>query len=161
MSKKDPAATVPPNPTAHPSHHSLIPYLVVRDAARAINFYKKAFGAIESLRLDAPDGKVMHADLKIGICHVMLAEENSKTGTRSPVSFGCPVMLYLYVEDVDRAVDRALKAGAKLSQPVKDQYYGDRAGSVEDGFGYVWFLATHKEDVPKEEMQRRAAKLRQ
>lgn len=139
-------------------YHSVTPYLIVKDAARAIEFYKKAFGATELLRFPDPSGKVGHAEIKIGDSPIMLADEFPEKGARSPQSFGgSPVLIHLYVEDVDARVRQAVAAGAKLVRPVEDQFYGDRSGGVEDPFGYVWYLATHKEDLTPEEMRRRAA----
>ena len=141
-------------------YHSLTPYLVVNDAARAIEFYKEAFGAQELMRFDAPGGKVGHAELKIGDSVLMLSDECDETGMRAPQTLGgTPVGLMLYVEDVDAVVDRAVSAGAKLERPVKDQFYGDRTGGVADPFGHSWYVATHVEDVSPEELQRRVAAL--
>jgi PhnB protein len=110
------------------------------------------------LRMAGPDGKIGHAEIKIGDSHVMLADEVTEMGYRSPKSLGgSPVSLMVYVEDVDATVERANAAGAKLTRPVEDQFYGDRTGSVEDPFGHVWYVATHIEDVPLEELKRRAA----
>ncbi len=142
-----------------PDDYSRItPYLCVRGAARAIEFYKKAFGATEVTRMADPDGKVGHAELKIGGEKIMLADEFPEMGSRSPQSIGgSPVTIHLYVEDVDAVANRAIAAGAKLQRPVEDQFYGDRAGKLEDPFGHLWYVATHKEDVPEDEMKRRAA----
>jgi PhnB protein len=139
-------------------YHSVTPYIVVDGAARAIEFYKQAFGATEVLRMDGPDGRVAHAEIKIGDSHVMLGDESPEMGARGPRSIGgSPVTLMLYVEDVDAVVGRAVEAGAKLKRPVADQFYGDRTGGIEDPFGHVWYVATHVEDVPPEELQKRAA----
>jgi PhnB protein len=139
-------------------YHAVTPYLIVNDGAAAIEFYKQAFGATEVLRMAGPDGKIGHAEIKIGDSHVMLADEVTEMGYRSPKSLGgSPVSLMVYVEDVDATVERANAAGAKLTRPVEDQFYGDRTGSVEDPFGHVWYVATHIEDVPLEELKRRAA----
>jgi PhnB protein len=141
-------------------YHSLTPYLIVNDGARAIEFYREAFGAAEIMRMDAPGGKVGHAELKIGDSIIMLADECEETGQRNPQSLGgTPVSLMLYVEDVDTVVGRAVSAGAKLVRPVKDQFYGDRTGGVEDPFGHSWYVATHVEDVTPEELQRRVASM--
>ena len=138
--------------------HALTPYLVMNDAARAIDFYKEAFGAQEVMRMDAPGGKVGHAELKVGDSIFMLADECPESPYRAPQSLGgTSVGLMLYVEDVDAVVERAVSAGAKLVRPVKDQFYGDRTGGVEDPFGHAWYVATHVEDVPPEELKRRAA----
>ena len=139
-------------------YHSVTPYLVVDGGARAIEFYKQAFGATEVFRMDGPDGRVAHAEIKIGDSHVMLGDESPETGTRGPQSFGgSPVSLMLYVEDVDATVSRAVDAGAELTRPVANQFYGDRTGGVKDPFGHAWYIATHVEDVPFDELQKRAA----
>jgi PhnB protein len=139
-------------------YHSVTPYIVVDGAARAIEFYKQAFGATELFRMDGPDGRVAHAEIKIGDSHVMLGDESPEMGARSPQSIGgSPVSLMLYVDDVDAVVGRAVEAGATLKRPVADQFYGDRTGGIEDPFGHFWYVATHVEDVPPEELQKRAA----
>jgi PhnB protein len=147
--------TVKPIPDGY---HAVTPYLSVKDARAALAFYARAFGAKELFRLDQPDGRVGHAEIQIGDSRVMLADEFPEIGSRSPVSLGgTPVSLVLYVPDVDAVVKRAVEAGAKLSRPVANQFYGDRTGGVTDPFGHVWFVATHVEDVPPEEMARRHA----
>lgn len=139
-------------------YHSVTPYLIVHDAAGAIDFYQRAFGAVEVLRLPGPAGKVGHAEIRIGNSHVMLADEHLERGARSARTIGgSPVSLLVYVEDVDAQFARAVAAGAKVTRPVENQFYGDRSGGVEDPFGYTWYLATHIEDVSSEEMQRRMA----
>jgi PhnB protein len=139
-------------------YHSVTPYIVVDGGARAIEFYKQAFGATELFRMAGPDGKIGHAEIKIGDSHVMLADEHPEMNARSPQAFGgSPVSLMLYVEDVDATVGRALEAGATLTRPVADQFYGDRTGGVTDPFGHFWYVATHVEDVPPEELKKRAA----
>lgn len=136
--------------------HSVTPYLCVDDAARAIEFYKEAFDATEIMRMEAPGGKIGHAEVKIGDCIVMLADEFPEINFRSPRTIGGPSAHFMvYVEDVDARVERAIKAGAKLTRPVKDEFYGDRTGGVEDPFGHVWFIATHVEDLSMEEIKRR------
>ncbi len=133
-------------------------YLIVDGAAAAIEFYKKAFEAKESGRFLNPDGKIGHADLTIGKGHIMLADEAPAMGIRGPQAYGgSPVSLSIYVEDVDRVVARAVAAGAKLTRPVADQFYGDRTGGVTDPFGHIWYVMTHVEDVSMEEMQKRMA----
>jgi PhnB protein len=133
-------------------------YLIVDGAASAIEFYKKAFGAKETGRFLNPDGKVGHADLKIGNGHVMLADEAPAMGIRGPKAHsGSPVSLCIYVEDVDRVVAEAVAAGATLTRPVADQFYGDRTGGVTDPFGHMWYVMTHVEDVSIEEMEKRMA----
>jgi PhnB protein len=139
-------------------YHTATPYLIIRDAAKAIEFYKKAFGATEMERMTQPDGRVGHAEIKIGDSPIMLADEFPEMGARSPQSFGgSPVSILLYVKDVDQLTSQAISAGAKVVRPVKDQFYGDRSGSLEDPFGHQWHIATHVEDVPAEEMKKRAA----
>ena len=139
-------------------YHTATPYLIVKDAARAIEFYKKAFGATELMRMPEPGGKIGHAEIKIGDSPIMLADEVPGMGFRSPESLGgSPISILLYVEDVDVVFSEALAAGAKVQRPVADQFYGDRTGGVTDPFGHVWYIATHKEDVSPEEMKKRAA----
>jgi PhnB protein len=140
-------------------YHSVTPYLIVSDAAGAIAFYKEAFGAKEIMRMAAPGGRVGHAELKIGDSRIMLADEFPDMGARSPRAIGgTPVSLHLYVEDVDAVAKRAVAAGAKEVRPVKDQFYGDRLGTVEDPFGHLWHVSTHKEDLSPDELKRRAEK---
>ncbi|MGH8798768.1 MAG: VOC family protein [Casimicrobiaceae bacterium] len=135
-------------------------YLIVRDAAKAIDFYKKAFGASEVMRLPAPGGKVGHAELKIAGGVLMLADESPEMGHRSVQSYGgSPVSLMFYVPDVDKSFAQAVAAGATVKQPVKDQFYGDRSGTITDPFGLVWTIATHKEDVSATDMQKRMEKM--
>jgi PhnB protein len=137
-------------------YHTATPYLIVRGAARAIDFYQQAFGATELMRFAEPGGRVGHAEIKIGDSRIMLADEFPEMGIRSPQSFGgSGVILALYVEDVDASFARAVAAGATVLRPVKDQFYGDRAGTLTDPFGHVWTLATHTEDVPPDELRRR------
>ncbi len=139
-------------------YHTATPYLIVKDAARAIEFYKKAFGATELMRMADASGKIGHAEIKIGDSPIMLADEVPGMGYRSPESLGgSPVSILLYVEDVDAVFNQAVAAGAKVERPVKDQFYGGRTGGVTDPFGHVWYIATHKEDVSPEELQKRAA----
>lgn len=135
---------------------SITPYLVVNDAAGAIEFYKKAFGATELCRMGAPGGKVGHAEIRIGNRVVMLADEHPEVGALSPQHYGgTPVSLLLYVEEVDKVVKGAVDLGARLQRPVQDQFYGDRSGTIFDPFGHQWTIATHKEDVTPEEMEKR------
>jgi PhnB protein len=132
------------------------PYLSVNDAAAAIEFYKKGFGATELMRLPGPDGKLGHAEIRIGDALVMLADEFPEYGNLSPRTLGgSTVRLHMYVEDVDAFFEKALAAGAKVLIPIADQFYGDRSGRLEDPFGHVWLVSTHIEDVSPEEMQKR------
>lgn len=138
-------------------HHTVTPYLMIKGASDAIDFYQRAFNATEVYRLDRPDGGVGHAEIKIGDSTLMLADVCEGGPSQSPDALGgSPVMLHLYVPDVDAQFTQAVKAGAKVVMPVKDQFYGDRAGGLADPFGHQWYLATHKEDVPPEEIKRRA-----
>ncbi len=132
------------------------PYLSCTDAARALAFYAQAFGAVETVRFADPEGRIGHAEVRIGAATVMLADEFPDMGFRSPHALGgSPVTIHLYVADVDAFVARAVAAGATVTRPVSDQFYGDRSGQLEDPFGHRWSIATHVEDVSPEEMQRR------
>lgn len=134
------------------------PYLIIKGAASALDFYKKAFGATELMRMPAPGGTVGHAEIRIGKAILMLADEFPQMNCKSPQTYGgSPVSIMLYVPDVDTFVNRAVSAGATLVRPVKNQFYGDRSGSLEDPFGHQWHIATHVEDVPPDEMAKRAA----
>lgn len=136
-------------------YHTLTPYFTVRDAVRAIEFYKQAFGAQERGLMKGPDGKVMHAELKIGDSIVMLADEFPEFGAVAPESGGSTSMgLHIYVDNVDQAFDRAVKAGAKVEMPVSDQFWGDRYGKLRDPFGHRWSIATHVKDMSADEMKR-------
>jgi PhnB protein len=138
-------------------YHSLTPYLVVNDASRAIDFYKQAFGAKETVRMAGPGGKIGHAELKIGDSMLMLSDEMPGSGNRSPQSLGgSPVSVFMYVENVDSVFDQAVKAGAKADKPPEDMFWGDRFGHLTDPFGHLWAIATHIEDVAPEEMRKRA-----
>jgi len=138
-------------------YEGVTPYLIIAGAAKAIDFYAKAFGATELLRMAAPGGAIGHAEIRIGRGIVMLADEYPDMGYRGPRSLGgTPVSLLVYVEDVDTVFKQALAAGSKERKPVQDQFYGDRSGTLEDPFGHVWTIATHVEDVPPEEMEKRA-----
>ena len=139
-------------------YHTLTPSIVVNDGARAIDFYKRAFGAVEVGRFPSPDGKIAHAEMKIGDSKFMLSDEFSFGPTRAPKTLGgTTTVFYIYAEDVDSLFDQAVKAGATVKFPLKDQFWGDRTGHLADPFGHVWALAMHKEDVSPEEMQRRGA----
>ncbi|MBZ5536655.1 MAG: VOC family protein [Acidobacteriia bacterium] len=138
--------------------HTVTPHLITKDAPRAMEFYKKAFGATELMRQAGPQGKIMHAEIRIGNSRIMLADEFPEMGALSPASVGgCPVTFYVYVEDVDAMFTQAIAAGAKEKEPVKVEFYGDRRGGVTDPFGYIWYIATHVEDVSAEELARRSA----
>ncbi len=138
-------------------YHSVTPYLVVSNAARAIEFYQRAFGAKEIMRMDGPPGKISHAELKIGDSIIMVSDEMPGTGCRSPQSLsGTTVGIFLYVDNVDNVFQQATSAGAKVEMPLADQFWGDRFGKLTDPFGHSWSLATHKEDVAPEEMKKRA-----
>lgn len=141
-------------------YHAVTPYLVCADAERAIDFYEKVFGAEERMRIAAPDGKIGHAELVIGGSTIMLADEHPEMGARAPGAFGgSPVTLVLYVADVDATVARAVESGARVQRPVEDKFYGDRMGTIVDPEGHVWHVATHIEDVPQDELLRRAAEV--
>lgn len=143
-------------------YRAVTPYLIVKDAAAAIAFYQKAFGATEFMRMPGPGGKIMHAEVRIGSAPVMLADEFPQMGALSPETVGgTPVFMMFYVNDVDAVFAQALAAGATSVQPVKDQFYGDRSGTLKDPFGHQWTLATHTEDVSNEEIQRRMAAMGQ
>lgn len=135
----------------------ITPYLIVKGAGKAIDYYKKAFGAELVLRMDQPDGRVGHAEMRIGNAYIMLADEFPERNIRSPQSLGgAGVSLLLYVPDVDRVFRQAVEAGANVDRKVEDQFYGDRSGNLVDPFGHKWTIATHMEDVSSEEMKRRA-----
>ena len=141
-------------------YHSVTPYLSIRGAADAIEFYKKAFGAKEIMRMPGPGGSIGHAEIRIGDSRIMLADEFAAMDFLSPKARGgTTVTIHLYMKDVDTAVARASAAGAKVVRPVQDQFYGDRTGSLEDPFGHVWHIATHKEDLSIAELKRRAANM--
>ncbi len=136
--------------------HSVTPYLCVKGAAQAIEFYKEAFGATEIMRMEAPGGKIGHAEIKVGDSVVMLADEFPEINFHSPQTVGGPSSHFMiYVDDVDASVEQAIRAGAKLTRPVADQFYGDRTGGVEDPFGHNWYIATHVEDLTLEEIKQR------
>jgi PhnB protein len=136
-------------------YHTLTPYMTVRDAIRAIEFYKQAFGAEEKGIAKSPDGKVMHAELRIGDSIIMLGDEFPEFGSVSPQAIGGSASgLHIYVENVDAAFDRAVKAGATVEMPVMDMFWGDRYGKLKDPFGHKWSIATHKADLSADEMKR-------
>ena len=137
-------------------YHTATPYLILQDAAKALEFYKEAFGAIEIVRMASPDGKVGHAEIKIGDSMLMLGEETLEMGYRGVQSYGgSPISIMLYVEDCDALFNQAVAAGAEIKHPLKDQFYGDRSGTVADPFGFQWNLSTHKEDDTPEDMKKR------
>jgi PhnB protein len=139
-------------------YHTATPYLIVKGAAAALEFYAKAFGAKERMRLAHPDGTIAHSEFTIGDSTIMLADEHPEMGIRGPKSVGgASAIVALYVADVDAQVKKSESAGAKILRPVADQFYGDRTATLEDPFGHLWSLATHVEDVSPEEIQRRFA----
>lgn len=143
-------------------YRSVTPYLFIKGAANAIDYYKKVFGATERMRMPGSNGRVMHAELQIGDSIVMLADEHPEMGARSPQTVGgASSSLHVYVQDVDAVAKKAVDAGAQLARPVQDQFYGDRSGTIVDPFGHIWSIATHIEDVAPEEMQKRMAKASQ
>jgi PhnB protein len=138
-------------------YHTVTPYLIVSGAARALDFYKKAFGATELMRMPGPGDKIMHAEIKVGDSPIMLADEFPERNIRGPQALGgSPVGIMLYVPDVDTVFNRTVAAGAKVDMPLANQFYGDRSGSVIDPFGHKWTISTHVEDVPPAEMEKRA-----
>jgi PhnB protein len=150
------AGNVKPIPQGY---HSVTPYLVIKGAAKAIEFYKNVFGATEKMRMPMPDGRLGHAEIVVGDSVIMLADEHPERGYLGPQARGgTPVSMMLFVEDVDTVARRFVQAGGKVLQEVKDQFYGDRSGTFEDPFGHQWTVGTHKEDLTPEEMERRAPK---
>ena len=138
-------------------YHSVTPYLHIKGAADAIEFYKKALGATELLRMAGPDGKIGHAEIQIGDSPIMMADEHPDFQSLGPQTLnGTSVGIMIYVEDVDSVFEKALAAGAKMLRPVEDKFYGDRSGTLQDPFGHVWHVSTHIEDVSPEEMAKRA-----
>ena len=147
------ASHVSPIPAGY---HSVTPYLLISGAANAMAFYAKAFGAVEVMRLQGPDGKIGHAEIRIGNSHVMIADEHPDMGFLGPLTRGgTTVSLLIYVEDVDAVFAQAIEAGATELRPLCDQFYGDRSGTVTDPWGHVWSIATHVEDIPQAEIDRR------
>jgi len=143
-------------------YNTVTPYLVIKGAAKAIEYYKNVFGATVVVRMDGPNGSVGHAELQIGDSRIMLADENPQMGNRSAESIGAsPVSLYVYLPDCDKVVAKAAAEGAKILKPVADQFYGDRSGFIQDPFGHLWGIATHKEDVSPQEMKERMKKVMQ
>jgi PhnB protein len=147
---------MPPQPIPE-GYHTVTPYLAVEDAAEAIEYYKKAFGAKERVRMDAPGGKIGHAELEIGDSLVMLSDPFPQATTKPPKQLGgTSASVFLYVEDVDSVVQDAIDAGATITMPIENQFWGDRFGSITDPFGHLWSIATHVEDVPPDEIAERA-----
>jgi PhnB protein len=148
-------------PAAKPipeGYHSVTPYLTIKNAAEALDFYKRAFGAAETFRMADGSGRIGHAEIRIGDSPIMLSDEFPEMDARSPQSIGgSPVAMHLYVEDVDAFVQRAVEAGAEVVRPVENQFYGDRGGMLSDPYGHSWWISTHVEDVPVEEIRKRAA----
>jgi PhnB protein len=145
-------------------YHTITPYLIIKGAAQAIEYYKKVFGATELVHMKGPDGKVGHAELKIGDSIIMLADENPSMGqghTSAATLGATPVSLYIYLPDVDQVVERAKAEGGKILKPIENQFYGDRNGFLQDPFGHMWCVATHVEDVSPKEMEERMKKVRQ
>ena len=139
---------------------AVLPYLVIKNAAAALDFYQNAFGAETIMRMDMPGGAVMHAEMRIGAAVFMLSEQSDDWGNKSPDMLGdSPVTLMVYVPDVDAFVARATAAGATLTMAVADQFWGDRSGCLQDPFGHRWMISTHIEDVPEDEMAKRAAQM--
>jgi len=139
-------------------YHTATPYMICKPAAEAIEFYKKAFGAVEVMRMAGPDGRIGHAEIKIGDSHIMLADEHPEMSIYSARHYGgSPVSVLLYVDNADATVSAAVAAGAKITRPLKDEFYGDRAGNIVDPFGHQWYIHTHIKDVSPDEMQNAAA----
>ena len=160
VKRKSVAAKKPRVQPIPAGYHEVTPYLSIRGAADAIDFYKKAFGAAEIMRMPGPEGKLGHAEIRIGGSRIMLADEYAPMDFLGPLSRGgTTVHLHVYVKNVDGVIERAVAAGAKLVRPVQNQFYGDRTGSVQDPFGHVWHLATHVEDIAPAEMRKRAAEM--
>lgn len=138
-------------------YHTATPYLIVKGATAALDFYRKAFGATELMRMAGPDGRIGHAEIRIGDSPIMLADEVPGMGYVGPQTLGgSPISLMLYVPDVDKTFQQAVAAGATIVKPVEDQFYGDRSGTLKDPFSHVWTISTHIEDIPPDEMRRRA-----
>ena len=141
-------------------YHTATPYLIIGGASAAVEFYKLAFDAQEIMRLPGPDGKIGHCEIKIGDSVIMLADESLQMGAKSPKTIGgTPITIMIYVPDVDAVVEKSVKAGAVLTRPIEDKFYGDRAGGITDPFGHQWYVATHVKDVTPEEMEKAAAAL--
>ena len=151
------AGSVKPIPEGY---HSVTPYLCIKGASEAIEFYKSAFDATELMRIPSPDGSIGHAEIQVGDSRIMIPDESPKMDFRSPATIGwTPVHVYIYVEDADRIFAQANAAGATAMMPLEDQFWGDRTGTLVDPFGHRWYASTHKEDLTEEEIGARAAKL--
>lgn len=141
-------------------YHTATPYLTIKDCSKAIDFYKKAFDAKENVRLNDKNGKIMHAEIKVGDSVLMMTEENLQVDHKGPTQYGgSPISIVLYVKNVDEIFARAIKAGASEVRAVKDEFYGDRMGTLKDPFGFTWSIGTHVEDVSPEEMKSRMVKM--
>lgn len=152
-------ANVKPIPAGY---HTVTPYMTIKNAAKALEFYQKAFNAKELYRLDGPDGKIMHAEIQIGDSKIMLSDEMPGWNAKGPEAYGgTPMSLMLYVDDVDSLFKQAISAGGKEVMALENQFYGDRSGTLRDPFGHVWTLATHVEDVSEMEMKKRLEKFRE
>lgn len=142
-------------------YHSITPYLIVDRAADAIDFYKNAFGATEKMRMEKPDGRIGHAELKIGDAKIMLSDGCPEINARDPRAIGgSPVGIHLYIKDVDAVVEKALTLGARLVHPTEDMFYGDRSATIEDPFGHTWFVSTHIENVTPAQLKKRMASIK-
>lgn len=136
-------------------YHSITPYLIVKNAAKALDFYKTVFGSKEVMRMADPNGNIKHSEITIGNSKIMLADESPEVNALSPQTVGgSPVLIHLYVENVDKCIQRAVDNGSKLTRPIQDQFYGDRIGCITDPFGHIWGIATHTKDVSPEEMNK-------
>ncbi len=144
------------NSIVQSDYHTATPFLIIKEASKALEFYKTAFDAVELMRMTMPNGKIGYAEIKIGNSVIMLTDEFPEMGALSPKSLGgTPIKIHLYVKDVDKFAERAITAGAKLVRPLEDQFFGDRLGCIEDPFGHLWSIATKKEKVTREEMIKR------
>lgn len=147
------AKSVKPIPEGY---HNITPYLIVDNAAKAIEFYTQVFGAKEEMRVAKPDGKIGHAELKLGSSRIMLADEHPEMNARSPKTYGgSPVLMHVYIENVDEVVKKAMHQGATVIRPLENMFYGDRSATLKDPFGHIWDVSTHIEDVSPEEIKRR------
>lgn len=143
-------------------YHTVTPYLTIKNCAKAIEFYKKAFGAVETVRLDGSNNKIMHAEIKIGDSILMMSDESDEWMNKGPEQLGgSPISVVLYVENVDDVFNRAVKEGASVVREVRNEFYGDRMGTLKDPFGHTWSIGTHVEDVSPEEMEKRMKSMKQ